>query len=119
VKRPRRLADAYERYAALIIAQLEAVERGEVDALETLFEQRARLADEIEAIAVAQENLSADEEARQQLERCQAADLRLRARLGAIRDGALSGVRQLAERRLAARTYTGSAVQGSKLDVEL
>jgi hypothetical protein len=119
LKTPRQLADAYERYATLISAQLEAVERNEVEALEALFQQRARLAEEIDAIASSQADLAADEEARQQLERCYAADLRLRARLSTIRDGAMSGVRQLAERRIAARTYTGVAVQGSKLDVEL
>jgi hypothetical protein len=119
VTAPPRLADAYQRYAALIIAQLEAVERGEVDALEPLFQERAQLADEIDAIPATPEELAADEEARQQLERCQAADLRLRARLGAIRDGAMQDVRQLGERRAAARTYAGSPVQGSKLDVEL
>jgi len=74
VERLTGLADAYERYAALIIAQLEAIERDEVDALELLSEQRARLADEIDAIASTQADLAADEEARQQLERCLAAD---------------------------------------------
>ncbi len=118
--RGSRLADAYARYAALIIAQLEALEAGDIEALEPLARQRADVAGEIEeTTAAAGDEARTDVAARVQLERCHAADVRLRARLGTLRADALAAVRRIGRDAAAARSYIDVAPPGARLDVEL
>lgn len=115
-----RLADAYARYAGLVVAQLEALEAGDLDALEPLARRRAELAGEIERTAAeAPDAARSDVAARVQLERCHTADVRLRARLGTLRADALAAVRRIGRDTAAARSYVNSALPGARLDVEL
>lgn len=119
MKRPASLADAYSRYAALIAAQLEALDNGDDGA----FEQFSR---ERDALALAIDQIRANEPPQQQLEQlrelvrnCVMADRRLRARLEQLRDEHLGHARQIRANRAALRSYTPAAHAGSQLDLTL
>lgn len=114
------LADAYARYAGLVVAQLEALEAGDLEALEPLARRRADLAGEIEQAAAGVPDAARYAvDVRVQLERCHAADVRLRARLGTLRADALAAVRRIGRDTAAARSYVHAALPGARLDVEL
>lgn len=112
-----RLTDAFERYGAVIAAQIEALEAGEFEALENLADERDALAAAIEREAAT--GAGDDAGLRAILERCHAADVRLRAKIATLRAGALDAVHRSARDATAARSYAGSAPQGAKLDIEL
>jgi hypothetical protein len=115
----RPLADAYERYAALIRAQLDALARGELDALEPLGRTREELSGTIDRLVEADPEGHADPRVRELIERCRADDVHLRHQLARLRAETLNGIRDAGRSREAARAYVGPLPSGSRLDVEL
>ena len=111
------LEDAFDRYAALIAAQIEALDTGDLDALEPLARRRDELAAEIERAA---EDAGTDDPAvRVALDRCRAADVRLRAKIATLRTHALDAVHRAARDASAARSYAGPAAPGAPGALEL
>jgi hypothetical protein len=113
-----RLADAYGRYAAIITAQLEAVEKGDDGTFAELAGQRDALATAIEL----HDDVMGDAEAaevRRQIEACLQADLRLRDRLDRIHAESLSATRQIDRNRAAIRSYAQPDAHGGRLDLSL
>ena len=111
-----RLEQAFERYAAVIAAQIEALDAGDLDALEPLARRRDELAAEIER---ATEDAGTDPAVRVALDRCRTADVRLRAKIATLRTHALDAVHRAARDASAARSYAGPATPGARLDIEL
>jgi hypothetical protein len=115
-RNPSSLADAYGRYAALIGSQIEAIERGDFDAVEPI----ARMRDDIAAEIVSLPPADADDSAaRRQLESCLQADLRLRRRLESLQADVRNATRRLDQDRAGLRVYTGAGAGGSSVDVSL
>ncbi len=117
--RALRLADAFERYATLIVAQLQALEQGDLDALEPLGQERDTLAGEIDSLLNEAPHLAEQPDARLQLQRCNAADQRFRARLAVLRGDTRTAVLRERQDAEAMRVYAGAEPPGSRLDIEL
>ena len=114
------LADAYGRYAALIAAQLEALENGDETAFEDLSRERTTLAGAIDALQTNEQHAPRQlEELRRLVQSCVAADKRLRARLESLRAEHLNEARRLDANRAAVRSYTSPEVAGRHLDFRL
>ena len=115
------LADAYARYAALISAQLEAVQQGDVETLGVLDRQRDLLAGEIDALRMGGPVPDPVEaaEAMRQIKTCLESDHRLRQHLSELQDEVLGTAQRLDHQRSAMRVYAGLASAGSNLDVSL
>jgi molecular chaperone GrpE (heat shock protein) len=113
---PQSMADAYGRYAALIHAQLDALERGDVDAIEPLARERDSLAWQIDSLDSAEQEIG---ETRRQLERCLQADLRLRRRLETLQAEVQNSTRRLDHDRAGLRIYARAGIAGGTVDVSL
>ena len=116
--------EAYERYATLVRAQIDALERGDLDAFGTLLRQRDALARELggpahaapaPGAAMAQHAAAL----REALERCAEADRRLLERLHAMRAEARDRLRRLEARRPRIGAYLRSGPRAPRLDVRL
>jgi hypothetical protein len=110
------IADAWGRYAALIGAQIGALERGDIDAIEPLARERDTLAWQIEAMGG---NTAGRAEARRHVEACLQADSRLRQRLEALQAEVTSSNRRLDHDRAGLRVYTRAAMAGGTVDLSL
>lgn len=116
----RSLADAYGRYAALITLQLEAIDRGDLDALEPLAQQRDLLADEIDVLRAAGTSDAAELNAAvRSLESCIQADLQLRSRLEKLQAEIVRRSGRADRDRVAIRTYAEAAASGGTIDFSL
>jgi hypothetical protein len=116
--------EGYVRYAALVRAQIQALERGDLDAFGTLLRQRDALARELGGAAPAGAEPAAGTAGhaavlREALERCAEADRRLLERLHAMRAEARAGLRRLEERRSRIGAYLRGGPQAPRLDVRL
>ena len=116
--------EAYERYAALVRAQIDALERGDLDAFGMLLRQREALARELDGPACAGPEAGAATAQhaaalREALERCAEADRRLLERLRAMRDEARGRLRRLEARRPRIGAYVRSGPRAPRLDVRL
>jgi chromosome segregation ATPase len=121
----RWLADAYARYAHLILAQIHALEEGDVARVEALAAERSELAAEIDGADAARVSEMPGTErllaaVRQALARAAEADARLRARLGELRTETREAIGQTdhAAERIAtlARSYAKPSPVGARLD---
>lgn len=113
------LADAFGRYAELLVKQLEALDAGDLDAFTRLAAARDAVATRIDALEHPEEVADGDpdvEEVRRQLLRCAGMDARLRQRLAALRTGALDDVRDADRARSASSGYGSVAATGSHVD---
>lgn len=124
----RWLADAYARYAHLVLAQIQALDEGDVDRVESLAAERSALAAEIDGADAARaletpggERLLAA--VRHALTRAAEADARLRRRLGELRSETREAIGETdhAAQRIAtlARSYGNPAPNGSRIDLSL
>lgn len=122
----RWLADAYARYAHLVLAQLQALDTGDLDRVATLAAQRDALAGEIDGRKPLAEldGAAADRflaEARHNLMRAAEADRSLRRRLRELKQEsreAIDGAARAAERTAAiGRSYAPPTAPGGRLDV--
>jgi hypothetical protein len=116
--------EAYERYAALVRAQIDAVERGDLDAFGALVRQREALARELDGPAYARlEPVAATAQRaaalREALERCAEADRRLLERLHAMRAEARDRLRRLEARGPRIGAYLRGGPRAPRLDVRL
>ncbi len=120
MRAPRRIADAYGRYATLIAAQLAAVEAGDESGFESLADERDRLAAAIMTLQD-EDEVSAEEavEVRRQIESCLEADVRLRARMEALHARSLAAAKQVDGNRAAIKSYAGATPTGARVDFSL
>jgi hypothetical protein len=113
------LADAFGRYAELLVKQLEALDAGDLDAFAQLASARDAVAHRIDTLEHPADVGDGDpdvEEVRRQLRRCAEMDARLRQRLAALRTGALDDVRDADRARSASAGYGSVAATGSHVD---
>lgn len=120
MSRARQLADAYGRYAALIAAQIQAVDADDPDTFERLAQERDQVAGDIDLINrdFAAETASLDAIARQ-LELCLSADRDLHARLEALHAESIQNARRLDANRAAIRSYIRTADGPARFDLSL
>jgi hypothetical protein len=112
-------ADAFGRYAELLVKQLEALDAGDLDAFARLATARDAVATRIDTLEHPDEIVDDDpdaEEVRRQLRRCAEMDARLRQRLAALRTGALDDVRDADRARSARSGYGSVAATGAHVD---
>jgi len=100
-----RVADAYARYAELITAQIDALDRDEIEMLDGLGRQRAQLAEEIEAVGLDPSDPGSLAEVRRQMATCLEADLHLRQRLEVMHQENVVGTRRVDRWRKALSAY--------------
>jgi hypothetical protein len=100
-----RMADAYARYAGLIAAQLQALDRDAFDEVSLLGAQRERLASEIEALQLDGAGPDALEEIHHGLAACMEADAELRIRLDRHREASMIGARRANRWRMVLRRF--------------
>lgn len=118
--RANQLADAYGRYAALILDQLAAVEADDPAAFERLAGERDKLAGTIESIQKDLEpGANGFDSVLAQLEACLAADLKLRARLEALHAESRESARRLDANRAAIRSYAQPVAGKTRVDLSL
>ena len=123
--RPTRVA-AFERYAELLVMQLDALERDDLAGFAELADQRTLLADEIDEIdavsdaqAAAETEASIDEALDDVLCRCRDYAAAVDARLRHMRDATLRESMELEHARRAARAYAGESTSSGSLDIDL
>lgn len=126
-------AEAFERYASLLLQQVEALDREDLATYERLAGDRDVLAGNIDALDTvislppdrpATLDGDADPHAVEvriaaALERCARDDARLQLRLHAMRDAALAATVALKRGRGAALAYAGGNRPGTSFDVDL
>lgn len=123
--RPTRVA-AFERYAELLVMQLDALERDDLAGFAELADQRTLLADEIDEIeAATQAEIAAeteatiDDELADVLRRCREYAAAVDTRLRHMRDETLRESMELEHARHAARAYAGGSSASGSLDIDL
>lgn len=111
------LADAYSRYARLITGQIEALERDDLLAVETLAGQRDHLAGAIDALRTTSQGTDASEDAVLcVVESCLQADVRLRRRLEQLQAQLHRSAGRIDRDRAAMRVYAAAASAGGTVD---
>ena len=116
----RQAADAWARYAALITAQIEALDRDEFEMVGMLGQQREQLAGEIEELDLDGTEAADLAEIRQQMATCSEADQLLRQRLDELHQENVAGTRRVDRWRKALNVYSSRGRPGSAaIDVKL
>jgi hypothetical protein len=113
-----RVADAYARLAELIMAQVDALDRDEIETLDVLGRQRAQLADEIEAIGLDPSDPGSLAEVRRQMATCLEADMHLRQRLEVMHQENVVGTRRVDRWRKSLSVYARGMPGAVAIDVK-